>query len=60
MEGYKRKVSGGGMAMVGIRERDVGVKRVDDLEYHFLELELDSVEGGEPLRTQLGVKLSDT
>lgn len=46
--------------MVGIRERDVGVKRVDDLEYHFLELELDSVEGGEPLRTQLGVKLSDT
>lgn len=46
--------------MVGIGEK-AGVKRMEDLECRYLELGLDFVDSGEPLRTsQLGVKLLDT
>lgn len=49
------------MGMVGIGEREVGVKNVEGFECQVLELGLYSVDNGGPLRTtQLGANLSDT
>lgn len=43
------------------RKGEIGINSVEALKCHFLELGLDSVVSGEPLRTsELGVTLSGT